>query len=45
MKPDSSLFKDEKSLKVEFPYTVSNEIVEKLITQENGNKNWMNMYL
>ena len=31
MKPESALFKDEKALKVEFPFIVTNEIVDKLI--------------
>ena len=48
MKPESTLFKDNKSLKVEFPFTVTNEIVDKLIKKkslENGNENWKKMYL
>ena len=45
MKPDSDLFKTEKSLKVEFPYTVTCEKVDKLIKVEDGNKNWQNMYM
>ena len=34
MKPDSSLFEGEMSLKVEFPFTVTKEIVDKLIKRE-----------
>ena len=48
MKPESSLFKDEKSLTVEFPFTVTNAIAEKLIKKgslENENENWKRMYL
>ena len=46
MKPESALFKDEKSLKVEFPFTVTTEIVDKLIKNESeGNNNWKQMYM
>ena len=46
MKPESSLFKEEKSLQVEFPFTVSIEIVEKLLKKEQHEKNdnWKRMY-
>ena len=46
MKSDSKLFKDEKSLKVEFPFTVTTEIVDKLIKKEKeeGNDNWKRLY-
>jgi ATP-dependent Lon protease len=46
MKPDSVLFKDDKSLKVEFPFTVTPEIIDKLIKKEaEGNDNWKVMYM
>ena len=46
MKPESALFKDEKSLKVEFPFTVTPEIVDKLIKKEgDDNDNWKVMYM
>ena len=46
MKPDSVLFKEDKSLKVEFPFTVTPEIVDKLIKKETeGNDNWKVMYM
>ena len=47
MKPESTLFKDEKALNVEFPFTVTNEIVDKLIKKEDedGNGNWRQMYM
>ena len=46
MKPDSALFKDEKSLNVEFPFTVTREIVDKLIKteSEDANDNWKRIY-
>ena len=46
MKSESTLFKNEKSLKVEFPFTVTTEIVDKLIKNDNGEKNdnWKRMY-
>ena len=37
MKPDSNLFEEEMSLKVEFPYTVTKDIVDKLIKQDKSN--------
>ena len=47
MKPDSVLFKDEKSLNVEFPFTVTREIVDKLIKteSEDANDNWKRIYM
>ena len=46
MKPESALFKDEKSLKVEFPFTVTTEIAEKLLKKEekSWNDNWKRLY-
>ena len=37
MKPGTNLFEGEMSLKVEFPYTVTKDIVDKLIKKENEN--------
>ena len=46
MKPDSQLFKNEKSLDVSFPFTVTTEIVDQLIkTNNNGEKTYLNFYL
>jgi len=45
MKPETNLFKKEMSLKVEFPYTVTPEIVKKLIIKEDNNKIPFGMYL
>ena len=46
MKPESTLFKDEKSLKVEFPFTVTTKIVDQIIKKEKeGPENWKRMYM
>ena len=45
MPADSSLFKEDKSFKVEFPFTVTAEIVDKLIKKEVANENWKVMYM
>ena len=46
MKPESQLFKEEKSIEVMFPYTVTTEIVDKLIkTMEKGEETYLNFYL
>ena len=37
MKPDSNLFEQDMSLKVEFPFTVTKDIVDKLIKKESEN--------
>lgn len=37
MKPGSNLFEEDMSLKVEFPFTVTTEIVDKLIKIDKGN--------
>jgi hypothetical protein len=37
MKPDSNLFEGEMSLKVDFPFTVTKDIVDKLIKKEQEN--------
>jgi hypothetical protein len=46
MKPGSNLFENEMSLKVEFPFNVTKEIVDKLIKkeQENSSALW-SMYV
>ena len=46
MKPDTNLFQDNMSLKVEFPYTVTTEIVRKLILQDkDDNQSFKAMYI
>ena len=46
MKPESTFFKEDKSILVEFPFNVSINIVDKLIkTEDTGNNNWKNMYM
>jgi ATP-dependent Lon protease len=46
IKPDTPLFEKEMSLKVAFPFSVTNEVVDKLIKQVNDGKRVnMNLYL
>ena len=46
MKPGSNLFEGEMSLKVEFPFKVTKEIVDKLIKKESdGLETWRNMFV
>jgi ATP-dependent Lon protease len=45
MKPDSELFKNEKSINVTFPFEVTPEIVRKLIKKVNNNGPPMGMYI
>ena len=45
MPEDSDLFKDEKPFKVEFPFTVTSKIIDKLIKREQVNDNWKVMYM
>jgi len=44
MKPDSQLFEKEKSIKVEFPFTVTEETVRKLIKKVDSNGPPLGMY-
>ena len=46
MKPGSNLFKEDMSLAVEFPFTVTKDIVDKLIKKDTDNlATWRSMYL
>ena len=45
MKPGSKLFNDETALEMIFPYTVTEEIVLKLIKCKTHEKGYLNMYL
>ena len=45
MKPDSSLFEKESSIKVEFPFTVTREIVDKLVKRSNDGSVPFGMYM
>ena len=46
MKPGSNLFKEDMSLTVEFPFTVTKDIVDKLIKKDTDNlATWRSMYL
>ena len=45
MKPDSQLFEKEKSIEVAFPFTVTEEIVKKLIKKVDNNGPPLGMYI
>jgi ATP-dependent Lon protease len=45
MRPESDLFQTEKSFTVDFPFTVTVPVVDKLIKSEHIDKKWMNMYM
>jgi len=44
MKPGTNLFDKESTLKVEFPMTVTVEVVEKLLKKSKDNGEWKHMY-
>lgn len=44
MKPGTNIFEKDLSLEVEFPITVTPEIVDKLIKKREENGRWLNMY-
>jgi ATP-dependent Lon protease len=45
MKPDANLFETDMTLKVEFPFEVTNQVVDKLIKKEKENNGaWIHMY-
>ena len=45
MKPDSNLFQEEMSISVQFPFTVTKQIVDKLIKKKDDNSFMINMYV
>ena len=46
IKPDTPLFEKDMSLKVTFPFSVTNEVVDKLVKQANDDKRVnLNLYL
>ena len=46
MRPGANLFEEEMSLNVEFPFTVTREIVDMLIKKDKeANMSWRNMYM
>ena len=45
MKPDANLFDKELVIKVQFPFHVTKDIVDKLIKREEENQNFKNMYI
>ena len=45
MRPGTNLFEKEMALSVEFPMTITNEIVDKLIKTEKNDGAWRNMFI
>lgn len=45
MRPGTNLFEKEMALKVAFPMTITNEIVDKLITKAKDEGVWQNLYI
>jgi ATP-dependent Lon protease len=45
MRPGTNLFEEDMALKVEFPFTVTNEIVDKLIKKEQDNVSLYGLYV
>tara|TARA_A100001015_G_scaffold262888_1_gene309427 strand:+ start:26 stop:610 length:585 start_codon:yes stop_codon:yes gene_type:complete len=45
MKPDTNLFEEDISLKVEFPFTVTPEIINKIIKKEENNEYYKSFYM
>lgn len=44
MKPGTNLFEQEISLKVEFPFVVSKDMVDKIVKMRKENETWKNLY-
>ena len=44
MKPGINLFEKDLDLTVEFPLTITPDIVDKLIKKKEENGRWLNMY-
>ena len=45
MKPDTNLFEEDMSLKVEFPFSVSINVVDKLLKHSDSGTSHMSMYM
>ena len=45
MKPDTNLFNEDMSLQVEFPFTVTKDIVDKLIKKEKEDRPMLSLYM
>ena len=45
MKPDTNLFEEDMSLKVEFPFSVTINVVDKLLKHDGSSKSHMSMYM
>jgi hypothetical protein len=44
MKPNTNLFEGEMSLKVEFPFTVTKDVIDKLIKRDTDNTVLWSLY-
>jgi ATP-dependent Lon protease len=44
MKPGTNLFEQEISLKVEFPFVVTKDMVDKIVKLRKENETWKNLY-
>ena len=44
MKPEDNIFKKDLDVNIKFPITINNELIDKLIKQEES-KNWHHMYM
>ena len=45
MKPDENLFEKDIPIKVSFPFTVTKEVVDKLLKNEENDINKYNLYI
>ena len=45
MKPDTNLFEEDVSLSVTFPFTVTTDVVQKLIKKEENDEYYKNFYM
>ena len=45
MKPETNLFEEEMTLKVQFPFTVTREVLEKLIKNKDKNTHLYGLYV
>ena len=45
MKPGTNLFEEDMSLKVEFPFSVTTAVVDKLLKHDGSTKSHMSMYM
>ena len=45
MKPGTSLFEGDISLKVEFPFTITSNLIDKIIKKEENNESYKSFYM